>query len=36
MPGFQPNIHGADECVPVADLLTAAKIFAQVILDLCS
>ena len=36
MPGYQTNLHGADEHIPVKDLLTAAKIYAQVIIDLCS
>jgi succinyl-diaminopimelate desuccinylase len=35
MPGFQANMHGPGERVPVADLLTASKIFTQVICDLC-
>lgn len=35
MPGFSSNLHGPDERMPVADLLTTAKIYAQVILDLC-
>ena len=36
MPGFVSNLHGPDERVNVKDLLTAAKIYAQVILELCS
>ena len=36
MPGFSSNLHGPDERIPVADLLTTAKIYAQVILDLCA
>lgn len=36
MPGFDSGLHGPDEKVRVADLLTACKIFTQVILDLCS
>lgn len=36
MPGFVSNLHGPDERVNVADLLTAAKIYTQVILELCS
>ena len=36
MPGFVSNLHSPDERVCVADLLTASKIFAQVILDVCS
>jgi len=35
MPGFEPYFHGADERVRIADLLTAAMIFTQVIVDLC-
>jgi len=36
MPVFVSNLHGPDERACVADLLTAAKIYTQVILDLCS
>ncbi len=36
MPGFVSNLHGPDERASVDALLTAAKIYAQVILDLCS
>ena len=36
MPGFNGNMHGADEHTCIADQLTAAKIFAQAIIDLCS
>lgn len=35
MPGAQSNEHGSDECAVVDDLVTSAKIFAQVIADLC-
>ncbi len=35
MPGFNGNMHGADEHTCIADQLTAAKIFAQAIIDLC-
>ena len=35
MPGFVSNLHGPDEHVNVADLLTAAMIYTQVILDVC-
>ena len=35
MPGVEVRMHGANERFPVADLLTAAEIFAQVIADLC-
>ena len=34
MPGFNGNRHGADEHTCIADQLTAAKIFAQAIIDL--
>ncbi|MDY3015000.1 MAG: Sapep family Mn(2+)-dependent dipeptidase [Evtepia sp.] len=36
MPGFVSNLHGPDERASIRDLLTAAKIFTQVIIDLCS
>lgn len=32
---LQTNMHGADEFVPIEDLLTAAEIFTQVIFDIC-
>jgi succinyl-diaminopimelate desuccinylase len=35
MPDFDPKMHGADERMRIQDLITAAKIFAQVIVDLC-
>lgn len=35
MPGFVSNLHGANEHICIEDLLTACKIFAQVIVDLC-
>ncbi|MEM5773740.1 MAG: M20/M25/M40 family metallo-hydrolase, partial [Anaerolineaceae bacterium] len=35
MPGAEPNMHGANEHVSIADMLTAAKIFTQVIIDIC-
>lgn len=31
----QTNMHGANEFMPIADLLTAAEIFTQVIADIC-
>jgi succinyl-diaminopimelate desuccinylase len=34
MPGFEPNWHGANECMPIKDLIVASKIFAQAIIDL--
>ena len=36
MPGFEGNMHGADEHACIADLLTSAKIFTQAIIQLCS
>lgn len=36
MPGTDNRMHGADEFAVVEDLVTSAKIFAQVIVDLCS
>ena len=35
MPGFVSNLHGANEHICMEDLLTACKIFAQVIVELC-
>ncbi len=35
MPGTDNRMHGADEFAVVDELVTAAKIFAQVIADLC-
>ena len=35
MPDFESNLHGANERMNIADMLTAVKIFAAVILDLC-
>ena len=35
MPGEDVRMHGANERIRVEDLLTAAKIFAQAIVDLC-
>lgn len=32
---LQTNMHGADEFVPIEDLLTAAEVFTQVISDIC-
>lgn len=32
---LQTNMHGADEFMPIEDLLTAAEIFTQVISDIC-
>ena len=36
MPGADNRMHGADEFAVLDDLLVSAKIFAQVIVDLCS
>ena len=36
MPGFNGNMHGADEHTCIQDLLTACKIFTQVIIDVCA
>ena len=36
MPGRENNMHGANEFAVVDDLVISAKIFAQVIVDLCS
>ena len=35
MPDFESNLHGANERMKIADMLTAIKIFAAVIYDLC-
>lgn len=35
MPCFDPQMHGPDERVRIADLITSGKIFAQAIIDLC-
>ena len=35
MPGVDVRMHGANECIPVRDLLTAAEIFAHAIAKLC-
>ena len=35
MPGFVSNLHGPDEKIRVTDLLTTAKIYAQVMVALC-
>jgi succinyl-diaminopimelate desuccinylase len=36
MPGVNTNMHGADEFMPVADLILAAKIFTVAIMRLCA
>lgn len=35
MPGFESNLHGANERLNIKDALTSCKIFAQVIYDMC-
>ena len=35
MPGFNSNLHGANERLNIADTITACKIFAMVIAELC-
>lgn len=35
MPGFVSNLHGPDERVRIADLITSCKIFTQTIIELC-
>lgn len=34
-PGVETNLHGPDETMPLADLMTSAKIFAHAIATLC-
>ncbi len=36
MPDFESNLHGANERMKIEDMLTAIKIFAAVICDLCT
>ena len=36
MPGFETNLHSANERMNISDMLTAIKIYAQVIYELCS
>ncbi len=36
MLGFETNLHGPDERIAVEHLMLAAKIFAQVIIDICA
>jgi len=35
MPGVETNIHGADEYIIIEDIITSAKIFTSVIIDIC-
>jgi succinyl-diaminopimelate desuccinylase len=36
MPGFDSNLHGPNERIQIADLMTSCKIFTQAIIELCS
>ena len=36
MPGFETNLHSANERMNISDMLTAIKIYAQVIYELCT
>ncbi|MPM14242.1 Beta-Ala-Xaa dipeptidase [bioreactor metagenome] len=36
MPGYEANLHAADEHMPVADLITSAKIFTLAVAEICS
>ena len=36
LPGFDTRLHGADERVRISDLMLSAKMFAHIIIDLCS
>ena len=36
LPGTDNRMHGADEFAVIDELMVSAKIFAQVIVDLCS
>ncbi|MDD6159517.1 MAG: Sapep family Mn(2+)-dependent dipeptidase [Oscillospiraceae bacterium] len=35
-PGFDTHIHGADERVRISDLMVSARMFAHIIIDMCS
>lgn len=35
MPGVETNMHGANESMPLEDILTSAKIYAEVITAIC-
>lgn len=35
MPDCDTHMHGANECMPIVDLVIAAKIYASVIMDIC-
>ena len=36
MPDFDTHMHGADEFMPIDDLITSAKIFADAIVQICN
>ena len=36
LPGVDTNMHGVDEHIALRDLLTAAKIFAYAISEICA
>jgi len=36
LPGFDTHVHGADERVRISDLMLSARMFAHIIIDLCS
>ena len=36
LPGFDTHLHGADERVRISDLMLSAKLFAHIIIDMCS
>ena len=36
LPGFDTHLHGADERVRISDLMLSAKLFAHIIIDLCT
>ena len=36
LPGFDTHLHSADERVKVSDLMLSAKLFAHIIIDLCT
>lgn len=36
LPGFDTRLHGADERVRISDLMLSARMFAHIIIDLCS
>ncbi|MBO4831896.1 MAG: Sapep family Mn(2+)-dependent dipeptidase [Oscillospiraceae bacterium] len=36
MPGYESNIHAANECMPLSDLIMSAKMFTMAIIQMCS